>query len=264
MNLMSDFLARGFVSFPADAPALAWARHAHPFGVAAARDPAHHAGWLRCGGTWFVGVDALPNDAEGLVAGGPPLAGAAMGFVREALGFRLPLHRAQVSVCYPGYPQPSPEESEAAYGFRLRRDAAHVDGLLPEGPEMRRYVKEPHAYILGITLTRQSPDAAPLTVWEGSHLIMKEMFAAAFAGTPPEDWANVDVTDAYQAARRRVFETCRRIELPSGPGEAVLLHRHLLHGVAPWGENAKGPEEGRMIAYFRPEFPAMAEWLNAP
>lgn len=263
MTLLSDFQARGFLQFPADAAALDWVRHAHPFAVAAARDPANHAEWLRCGGTWFVGVDALANDADGFVAGGPPLAGAAMGFVKEALGFRLPLHRAQVSVCYPGYPQPSPEESEAAYGFRLRRDAAHVDGLLPEGPEKRRYVKEPHAYILGIALTRQSPDAAPLTVWEGSHLIMKAMFAAAFAGHPPEDWANVDVTDAYQAARRKAFETCRRIELPSEPGEAVLLHRHLLHGVAPWGAGAEGPEEGRMIAYFRPEFPAFTDWLNA-
>ena len=263
MSLMSDFTARGFLRFPADAEALAWARHAHPFAVAAAREPEGHAQWLRCGGTWFVGVDALPNDPQGLVAGGPPLAGAAMRFVTEDLGFRLPLHRAQVSVCYPGYPQPSPEESEAAYGFRLRRDAAHVDGLLPEGPEKRRYVREPHAYVLGITLTRQSPDAAPLTVWEGSHLIMSKMFAALFAGQPPEAMANVDVTDAYQAARRTCFETCRRIELPSGPGEAVLLHRHLLHGVAPWGQTAEGPEEGRMIAYFRPEFPSIPDWLAA-
>ncbi len=263
MSLMSDFTARGFLRFPADAHTSAWSRHAHPFAVAAARDPAGHAQWLRCGGTWFVGVDALPNDPQGLVAGGPPLAGAAMRFVTEELGFRLPLHRAQVSVCYPGYPQPSPEESEAAYGFRLRRDAAHVDGLLPEGPEKRRYLKEPHAYILGITLTRQSDDAAPLTVWEGSHRIMKAMFAETFAGQPPDAWANVDVTDAYQAARRTCFETCRRIELPSGPGEAVLLHRHLLHGVAPWAETAEGPEEGRMIAYFRPEFPAIPDWLAA-
>ena len=51
---------------------------------------------------------------QGLVAGGPPLGGAAMDFVRGELGHSLPLHRAQVSVCYPGYPKPSAEESEAA------------------------------------------------------------------------------------------------------------------------------------------------------
>ena len=86
----------------------------------AAKDPAQ-AHWLRCGGTWFVGVDALPNDAEGRLPGGPPLGGAAVDFITGALGLKLPMHRAQLSVCYPGYPQPSPEESEAAYGFRLRR-----------------------------------------------------------------------------------------------------------------------------------------------
>jgi hypothetical protein len=44
-----------------------------------------------------------------------------------------------------------------AEGVRLYRrlvsDAAHVDGLLAEGPEKRRYVREPHAYILGVTLS---------------------------------------------------------------------------------------------------------------
>jgi hypothetical protein len=50
----------------------------------------------------------------------------------------LPLHRAQVSVTYPGYPAPDPEESDAAHRFRRDRDAAHLDGLLPVGPEKRR------------------------------------------------------------------------------------------------------------------------------
>jgi hypothetical protein len=263
MQLADTFHAQGFLRFPADAASLAWARHAKPDAAAAARDPAQ-AHWLRCGGTWFVGVDALPNDAHGSVNGGPPLAGAAMAFVRDDLGFSLPLHRAQVSVCYPGYPQPSPEESEAAFRFRRNRDAAHVDGLLAEGPEKRRYLREPHAYILGITLTGQSADAAPLTVWKGSHLIMKAMFAAAFAGHAPERWTDMDVTGPYQEARREVFSACERITLPAEPGEAVLVHRHLLHGVAPWGEAATGSPDGRMIAYLRPEFPAIADWLAAP
>lgn len=263
MPLLDSFLADGFLRFPAAAASLAWAAHARPVAAAATADPAH-AHWLRCGGTWFVGVDALPNDASGRLAGGPPLAGAAIDFIRDGLKLALPLHRAQVSVCYPGYPQPSAEESQQAYAFRRNRDAAHVDGLLAEGPEKRRYLKEPHAYILGITLTEQSPDAAPLTVWKGSHRIMQAMFAAAFAGRPPEQWRAVDVTDAYQAARREVFAKCERLTLPSAPGEAVLVHRHLVHGVAPWGEHATAAPEGRMIAYLRPEFPAIADWLNAP
>lgn len=263
MRLLDSFLTDGFLRFAADDASLAWARHARPVAAAAASDPSQ-VHWLRCGGTWFVGVDALPNDAAGRLQGGPPFAGAAVDFVKNELGISLPLHRAQVSVCYPGYPQPSAEESEAAYNFRRNRDAAHVDGLLAEGPEKRRYLKESHAYILGVTLTEQSAGAAPLTVWKGSHRIMTAMFAAAFADRPPETWREIDVTAAYQEARRQVFTTCERLALPSSPGEAVLVHRHLVHGVAPWGTDATGEPEGRMIAYVRPEFPAIADWIAAP
>lgn len=260
-SLMELFQSQGFLRFPADPGMALWAAHAGPHAAAASRDPAH-AHWLRCGGSWFVGVDALANDAAGRIGGGPPLEGAVMDVIREGLGLGLPLHRAQVSVCYPGYPRPSPEETDAAYRFRLRRDAAHVDGLLAEGPEKRRFLREPHAYILGIGLTVQSADAAPLTVWEGSHQLMGAAFAAAFAGHPPERWSGIDLTAAYQAARRDGFERCRRIECPLGPGEAVLLHRHLLHGVAPWGETAAGPPEGRMTVYFRPMFEDTPDWLR--
>ena len=263
MRPFDSFLADGFLSFPADAALLAWAEHARPQAAAAARDPAQ-AAWLRCGGTWFVGVDALPNDDRGRLKGGPPLDGAAMDFVRHELHIDLPLHRAQASVCYPGYPQPSAEESPAAYDFRRTRDAAHVDGLHAESPAKRRHLKEPHAYILGITLTRQSPDAAPLTVWKGSHRIMGHMFAEALGGHDPKTWHDIDLTDPYQAARREVFAACERLSLPTAPGEAVLVHRHLVHGVAPWGEQATASPEGRMIAYFRPEFADRSDWLDRP
>ena len=263
MTLPEDFLRRGYLTFPAEEAVLRWVEAARPAAVQATRDPAQ-AHWLRCGGTWFVGVDALPNDGEGRVGGGPVLGGAAMEFIRRDLGLSLPLHRAQLSVCHPGYPKPSPEESEAAFAFRLKRDAAHVDGLLAEGPEKRRYLREPHAYVLGIGLTRQAAKAAPLTVWEGSHLIMKAMFEQVFAGKAPEAWRDADLTAPYQEARRAAFAACKRVELPSSPGEAVLLHRHLLHGVAPWAEGAEGPEEGRMIAYFRSECRKLADWLSAP
>ena len=263
MTQLGAFREQGFLRFPAEEAVVRWVASARPAAEAAARDPAQ-AHWLRCGGTWFVGVDALPNDPEGRVGDGPALGGAAADFVRGDLGLALPLHRGQVSVCYPGYPRPSPEESPAAFDFRLRRDAAHVDGLLPEGPEKRRHLREPHAYVLGLALTEQSPHAAPLCVWEGSHLLMRQAFARAFAGHAPDDWPMIDVTAAYQEARRTAFAACRRIELPSAPGEALLLHRHMLHGVAPWAADAEGPAAGRMMAYFRPEFPNIADWLSAP
>ena len=73
-----------------------------------------------------------------------------------------------------------------------------------------------------------------------------------------------DVTDAYTAARRKVFGTCRRVTVAARPGESYLAHRLCLHGVAPWAENA-GREGMRAIAYFRPDpFPgASAEWWLA-
>ncbi len=260
MDRRKEFAAQGFTVFPAEEAVKNWARYALEAARIAVADPVNRHG-LRCGGTWFVGVDALPNDETGAVPGGPPLSGAAMEFIKNDLRFALPLHRAQVSVCYPGYPQPSPDETPAAFGFRLNRDAAHVDGLLAEGPARRRFLKEPHAYILGLPLTEASPDAAPLVVWQGSHRHMGKVFTEALANRPQAEWPDIDLTEAYQAARREVFASCPRVALPMKPGEACLLHRHLLHGVAPWGLHATASSDGRMIAYLRPEFPQIGDWL---
>lgn len=207
----------------------------------------------RCGGTWLVGLDALPNAADGSIAGVP--------LPWDLLGLRPePLHPAQLSTIRPGYPQPSASETAAAFAFRRNRGAAHLDGLIAD-PQGRRRIAEPHGWILGLPLTDCSPDAAPLTLWEGSHLILRAALRAALAPHPPETWAGVDITDAYTAARRRCFETCRRIDVPARPGEAVLMHRLCLHGVSPWGETATAPPEGRIIAYFRPQLASVQDWL---
>ncbi|WP_128515931.1 hypothetical protein [Tabrizicola thermarum] len=209
----------------------------------------------RCGGTWFVGVDALPNAPDGSIDG------TAFPWVALPLAPE-PLHRAQLSVIRPGYPQPSPEETPAAFAFRRDRDAAHLDGLLPIGPDKRRMVKEPHAWILGLPLNDTA--AAPLTVWEGSHDILRAALLEALNPHPPETWGDIDITEAYQAARKDIFATCRRIELHAKPGEATLLHRLTLHGVAPWKPDDRAPREGRMIAYLRPQFTTVHQWLTAP
>ncbi|MFN3846340.1 MAG: hypothetical protein ACK4RZ_11060 [Paracoccaceae bacterium] len=225
----------------------AWAQAALPVARRAIADSA--APW-RCGGTWFVGVDALPNDSDGWIAG--------VDFPWAALPLaRRPLHRAQLSTIRRGYPQPSPDESPAAFRFREMRDAAHLDGLLPIGPDRRRMVREPHAWILSLPLT--SIRAAPLVVWEGSHLIMARALQAALSPHQPDRWGDVDITDAYQAARSQVFDICPRVELAAGPGEATLLHRHTIHGVAPWIGHETGD---RIIAYFRPMLASVQDWLT--
>jgi hypothetical protein len=204
-----------------------------------------------------VGLDLLPNALDGSVAG-VAFPWAAVGLAPE------PLHRGQLSAVYPDYPRPSPDETEAAFRFRRNRDAAHLDGLLAIGAGKRRMIKEPHGWILGLPLTGCSPDAAPLVVWEGSHKIIRHALRAALADHPPESWGNIDITAAYQAARAQVFETCRRVEVPSRPGQATLLHRLLVHGVAPWAKGASAPPEGRIIAYFRPVLASVFEWVEKP
>ena len=261
---MSEELTQlGWAVFPTEAPVRDWAEIAREAALQSVADPDQRDG-LVCEGTWFVGVDALPNDAAGAVAGGPVLGGQAW---QVACGFygTLPLHKAQVSIIYPGYPRPRDGEDETAFGYRKRRDAAHVDGLLPTGPDRRRHLLERHAYILGLPLTQTGAGASPLCVWEGSHEVMRRAFKTALDGVDPAEWGKVDLTDIYKATRREVFETCPRRLVSAGPGEAYLIHRLALHGVAPWQDGADAPEEGRMIAYFRPEWPGLGdEWLTAP
>lgn len=230
-------------------PAIAgWAAAALPLAVAALAGEQR-----RAGGTWAVGLDLLDNDAQGAVAG-VALPWDVLGLPPE------PLHRAQLSAVFPGYPRADPGEPATANAYRLRRDAAHLDGLLAEGPAKRRRIAEPHGWILGLPLTNCT--AAPLVVWEGSVEVMRAGLLAALAGHPPESWGQVDVTEAYQAARAQVFATCRRVELPVVRGEATLLHRLCVHGVAPWGDG-DGLREARVIAYFRPQMASVAAWLMA-
>ncbi len=261
--MVAALIARGWARFAIEPALRDWARAALDIARDRIADPAMRARWLVCEGTWFVGVDALPNDPEGDFGAGPlrcsALAAAA------ALYGPLPLHPGQISAVRPGYPRPRQGESEAAFRYRRQRDAAHVDGLLAEGPARRRKLRERHAFILGLPLTDCDPGASPLSLWEGSHHVMRSAFARALSDLPEERWPELDLTEIYHAARREVFARCRRLTLPARPGEAYLLHRHCLHGIAPWQPGAQAPPEGRVIAYFRPAFPpGVRDWLERP
>jgi hypothetical protein len=262
------FSQRGWCAFDHDPVLAAWVDAVRPVAEATLHDPDLRSQWLRCGDTWFAGVNALPNDSTGAVPGRnvPPLAGAAVDFIDRVLGLgTIAWDTAQVSICFPGYPQPWDGESAAAFRFRRDRDAAHVDGLRRSDPGRRRNLNEAHAFILGIPLTATQPDAAPFTIYEGSHELMRRAFRARLKGIAPADWGQEDVTEAYVAARREAFETCTRVPVHAYPGQAYLAHRLSLHGVAPWGTSSEtGP---RVIVYFRPEMRAeegRAQWLDAP
>lgn len=261
---MTQFLQNGWARFGYDPAVAKWADAARGAALTRMEDPLHRDEWLQCGGTWFVGVDTLPNDAMGAVGESGPLTGSAFDTARAIYG-DLPLHAAQVSVVYPDYPRPRDGESDVAFGYRKRRDAAHVDGLLAVGAARMRILQERHAYILGVPLTHTSADASPLVVWEGSHEVMRAAFDGALKGVPHERWDEIDLTEIYTNARRDVFDRCARVVLPAKLGEATLVHRLALHGVAPWARGAEAPDEGRMIAYFRPEFTSGGRcWLSAP
>lgn len=225
---------------PATAATVAWARAARAQGGRVLADPEQRNRWLRHGGTWFVGVDALSNGPDGSLEGVP--------LPREWATLWLgEWHRAQYSVTFPGYPGQDVEETQAAHRYRMRRDAAHVDGLHLENG--RRILREPHAFILGIAPT--TVQDSPLVIWEGSEALM----AAALEGTRPGD----DVTDAYKAARQEAFDTLERREVRLVGGEAVLLHRLALHGIAPWGQGGQDP---RPMVYFRPLMDRPEGWAS--
>jgi len=260
----SSFLKNGWCRFSFSADLASWVEHS----LRAARETVvapEFQEWVRCGGTWFAGVNALANDRNGAVENGPPLQGPPIDFIGQELGFwGMEWDRGQVSVCYPDYPLPMPRESEAAFRFRVNRAAAHVDGVLPEGPERRRHLRQYHAFILGIPMVEVSSGASPFTIWEGSHELVRRTLTERFGNLPWQVWNEEDITEAYQAMRRKIFGECNRIEITSDPGEAYLVHRLALHGIAPWRNNAKVGEDGRMICYFRPELDNGDAWLSSP
>lgn len=245
--------ADGFVVYSHDSRVACWAQAAGQVARRIARQP-HWCGSenLRHDRTWFVGVDALPNDEDGAVEG-VPLGGPWQGAIP-----RLAMHRAQLSIVFPGYPGQDPFESDANHRFRRLRMAAHVDGLLPVGPDRRRYAREFHAYILALPLTDVT--AGPLVVWPGSHRIIQAALREAIGADTVGD---VDLTAAYQAVRRDVFDRIAPVPLPLVRGQSALLHRFLLHGTAPWDDRIVDPEGcGRITAFLRPQFTGGgAEWI---
>ena len=258
------FFERGWCRFPHDDTLAAWLAQILPAARAAVSSP-DNAEWLHCGGTWFVGVNVLPNGPDGAVPGGLPIAGRAIDFVRHTLGMTgFGWDKGQVSVVYPGYPKRMTSETAAAFRYRCERDAAHIDGVLRDGPDRHRFLRMYHEFILGIPAVEVDSGTSPLVVWDGSHELVRQAFRERFGALPASSWPKQDVTDAYHAVRRKIFASCERIEITAKPGEAYLLHRLSLHGIAPWSAPGPAAADGRMILYFRPDTGSPETWLNAP
>ncbi|MFT5504869.1 MAG: hypothetical protein ACI8XC_002586 [Gammaproteobacteria bacterium] len=260
--MIEQFLSNGWCLFEEDPAIIDWVKSALPVARDAVRSPVNSK-WLRCGETWFAGVNVLPNDTKAAVPAGPELSGKAVNFVHNKLKLnQFEWDNGQISVCYPGYPRPMAQESESAFQYRRDKCAAHLDGLLPEGPDRRRHLREFHGFILAIPLVEFSLDAAPFVVWEKSHEQVRAAFRDRFKGIDPEDWGEEDVTETYHVLRRQIFEQCRSVEIAPRPGQSFLVHRLALHGVSPWRSGAVAGSDGRMICYFRPEMGNAVDWLN--
>jgi hypothetical protein len=121
---------------------------------------------------------------------------------------------------------------------------------------MRRY----HRFIFGVPLVDVDHGSSPMVVWEGSHRLVREAFEAHFAGMPLAARERQDITDFYRELRREIFAKCTKTEITAAPGEAWLVHRQALHGIAPWsGRDTSTP---RTIVYFRPEYREPQAWFE--
>jgi hypothetical protein len=248
---MSTWPESGCITYEPTPQSLLWAQTVERAAHKIAQDPKQRQKHLRHGGTWFVGVDALPNGPSGEIDGvqleGP---------WQADLPVSLPLHRAQLSIIFPRYPQRDPSQSKANHQFRIKRYAAHVDGILPQGTPPRRYAREFHAYILVIHINECS--AAPTVFWSGSQRVLQTALTAALKGGD-----GMDITDAYQAARAQCLEQITPVELTGPPGGAFLMHPFLLHGTAPWPATSDH-QSPRITAFFRPQYERLSDWLHAP
>ena len=264
-HLRATLRRRGWVRLPRDPALLAWSRAVRPAALATSRDPELRRRWLRSDGTWFVGVNVLGNGPDGAIParGVPPLPLRLRRFLAAGPA-PVAFDRGQVSILHPGYPRRGEGESEAAFRFRRHHYAAHVDGFarMPGG---RRHLSECHRFLLGIPLGAVAEGASPLLVWEGSQAVFRSELAAGLAAVPPARWREVDCTEAYLRARRRCLAGGRPVAVHARPGEAWLVHRLALHGIAPW--TAAAAVEPRAVVYFRPVMTGGGlpeRWLRAP
>ena len=257
MKELNEFERKGWIKFEYDQRIVRWAKVANSKIIAKQKNKENFENGLTCQGTWFVGVDALDNNPDGTLDE-VPLQGPFENLMKRSTVHGL--HPAQVSIIFEGYPKPRDQESESSFNFRLKRDAAHIDGLIADFPGGPRKLKEPHAYVLGIPLNQVPKGASPVVVWEGSHHLISEAFERFFLNRTPHEWRDIDIREVYFETRKSIFKKCIRRILHANVGESYMVHRLCLHGISPWNSKIKNFYAGRRIAYFRPELKDIANW----
>ena len=229
---------------------------------------------LRCGSTWFVGANFLDNSSNGNI-GTKSMSKFFFSNISKKFGPNIKYwDKAQVSICWPGYPKKDAKETKKSYDFRIKRFASHIDGVIPFGSKKRRFAKEFHAFILGFPLHNNCLDCAPLVLWEGSHKIFRKFFKEIYEGISSNKISNIDITEFYNECRKKVFKNCEVKKITPQFKQPYLLDRHVLHGIDEWREkkNVKcSPKnhrllnslsDGRIIVYFRPVFFNPHDWIN--
>ena len=87
--MKTSFLEKGWALWPVDTDVQKWVKYALPVAKSRVNDPELTAEWLQCEGTWFVGVDALPNAQDGSVNGSAPLSGNGIPERQQEFDLRL-------------------------------------------------------------------------------------------------------------------------------------------------------------------------------
>ena len=231
-------------------------------------------GQLRSGSTWFVGINFLDNGPKGDIKG-VPFSSKIQSDIRRQFGSLIECwDQGQVSICWPGYPRRDLTETLNSFKYRVKKYASHVDGLIPTGNKRRRFAREFHAFILGIPIINSTSHSAPIIVWEGSHLIFRDLFKTLYSGLSEFEVNNLDITEIYQECRRKVFSTCSASIVCCDKNRPYILDRHRLHGVLPWVDATRNlsvtsdtprseidPLAGRAVIYFRPQYEHKLDWV---
>ena len=262
-HLSHDYSAKGWVALPFSKGLFTWANTVKKSVNQKLGSMTEAEKDLRCGGTWFPGVNFLDNDPNGNVDGSTFPSDRTELLKRLEPSFSGFYDRAQISICYPSYPKKMADETISAFNYRTNRFAAHLDGLLPIGQSRRRFLIEHHAFIYGIPVNPSGEDSSPCVVWEGSHKLVQSEFKSFLISKNINSLEGQDVTEFYTSLRKKIFSSCKIKPVWVPLGHSYLIHRLTLHGILAWKGSGENTNMNRTIAYFRPHLIGGHEtWLN--